>query len=93
MISIKQPAEKGRSYLDGAISISDIYGPLLSALENVEKKSYRKDLEDIPKKVEQDIQFHFVDKMQDVLMLALENKKLRMAKKPRKKSKSSAIKT
>ncbi len=47
MISIKQPAEKGRSYLDGAISISDIYGPLLSALEEVEKESYRKDLEDI----------------------------------------------
>jgi iron only hydrogenase large subunit-like protein len=47
MISIKQPAEKGRSHLDGAISISDIYGPLLSALENVEKETYRKDLEDI----------------------------------------------
>ena len=47
MISIKQPAEKGRSYLDGAISIADIYGPLLSALEDVEKKTYRKDLEDI----------------------------------------------
>jgi len=47
MISIKQPAEKGRSYLDGAISISDIYGPLLSALEEVEKENYRKDLEDI----------------------------------------------
>ncbi len=47
MISIKQPAEKGRSYLDGAISIADIYGPLLAALEEVEKKSSRKDLEDI----------------------------------------------
>lgn len=47
MISIKQPAEKGKSHLDGAISISDIYGPLLSALEEVEKDSYRKDLEDI----------------------------------------------
>jgi len=34
MISIKQPAEKEKSYLDGAISISDIYGPLLSAMEN-----------------------------------------------------------
>ena len=42
----------------------------------------RKDLEDIPKKVEKDIQFHFVDKMLDVLDLALENKKSRMAKKP-----------
>ncbi len=34
MISIKQPAEKEKSYLDGAISISDIYGPLLSAMGN-----------------------------------------------------------
>ncbi len=34
MISIKQPAEKEKSYLDGAISVSDIYGPLLSAMEN-----------------------------------------------------------
>jgi len=47
MISIKQPAEKGKSHLDGAISISDIYGPLLSAMEGVEKGSYRKSLENI----------------------------------------------
>ena len=47
MISIKQPAEKGKSYLDGAISISDIYGPLLSSLEDTEKGSYRKELENI----------------------------------------------
>jgi Na+-translocating ferredoxin:NAD+ oxidoreductase RNF subunit RnfB len=47
MISIKQPAEKGKSYLDGAISISDIYGPLLSALEGVEKDSYDRDLKNI----------------------------------------------
>lgn len=47
MISIKQPAEKGRSHLDGAISISDIYGPLLSAMENVERGNYRKSLENI----------------------------------------------
>jgi Na+-translocating ferredoxin:NAD+ oxidoreductase RNF subunit RnfB len=47
MISIKQPAEKGKSHLDGAISIADIYGPLLAALEDVEKEPYRKDLEDI----------------------------------------------
>ena len=44
MISIKQPAEKGRSALDGAISIADVYGPLLSAMEGVEKESYRKAL-------------------------------------------------
>lgn len=47
MISIKQPAEKGKSHLDGAISISDVYGPLLSAMEGVEKESYRKALESI----------------------------------------------
>lgn len=47
MISIKQPAEKGKSYLDGAISISDIYGPLLSAMEGIKKGSYRKALENI----------------------------------------------
>jgi ATP-dependent Lon protease len=54
----------------------------------------RKDLEDIPKNVEKDIQFHFVEKMQDVLKLALENKKPRMAKNnPTKKRKSSATNT
>jgi len=47
MISIKQPAEKGKSFLDGAISIADIYGPLLSAMEGIEKSSYRKALENI----------------------------------------------
>jgi Fe-S-cluster-containing hydrogenase component 2 len=47
MISIKQPAEKGKSFLDGAISIADVYGPLLSAMEGVEKSSYRKALESI----------------------------------------------
>lgn len=47
MISIKQPAEKQKSYLDGAISIADIYGPLLSAIEGMPKASYRKDLESI----------------------------------------------
>ncbi|MDH5706303.1 MAG: ferredoxin, partial [Candidatus Aminicenantes bacterium] len=47
MISIKQPAEKGKSHLDGAISISDIYGLLLSAMEDIKKVSYRKALESI----------------------------------------------
>ena len=47
MISIKQPAEKGKSFLDGAISIADVYGPLLSAMEGIEKGSYRKALESI----------------------------------------------
>ncbi len=44
----------------------------------------RKDLEDIPDKVEKDIEFHFVDKMRDVLELALEDGKPRAATKNRK---------
>jgi ATP-dependent Lon protease len=40
----------------------------------------RKDLEDIPKNVEKDIRFHFVDKMMDVLKIALEQKKRRPGK-------------
>lgn len=47
MISIRQPAEKGKSYLDGAISISDVYGPLLAAMEGLKKGSYRRELENI----------------------------------------------
>jgi len=47
MIAIRQPAAGEECYLDGAISISDIYGPLLSALENVDPGSYRKGLESI----------------------------------------------
>jgi hypothetical protein len=47
MISIKQPAEKGKSHIDGAIAISDIYGPLLAAMENTENRSYRKALKNI----------------------------------------------
>lgn len=45
----------------------------------------RKDLEDIPKKVEKDIKFHFVDKMLDVIAIALENKKPHAAKRRKKK--------
>ncbi|MGD8297960.1 MAG: hypothetical protein PVG67_16280, partial [Desulfobacterales bacterium] len=52
----------------------------------------RKDLEDIPKKVEKDIRFHFVDKMADVLTLALENKKPRATGKPRVSKKPRATK-
>ncbi len=47
MISIKQPAEKGKSYIDGAIAISDIYGPLLAAMEDIENRSYREALKSI----------------------------------------------
>jgi ATP-dependent Lon protease len=37
----------------------------------------RKDLEDIPPKVQKDIRFHFVDKMQDVIKIALNSQKPR----------------
>jgi len=46
----------------------------------------RRDLEDIPEKVEKDIKFHFVDKMLDVINIALDSKRPRAAmKKPVKK--------
>ena len=38
----------------------------------------RKDLEDIPPKVQKDIRFHFVDKMQDVIKIALNSQKPRV---------------
>lgn len=47
MISIQQPSGDRKSHLDGAIAIADIYGPVLSALETVAHKSYRKSLENI----------------------------------------------
>ncbi|MCD6161427.1 MAG: 4Fe-4S binding protein [candidate division Zixibacteria bacterium] len=47
MIAIKQPSSEEECYLDGAISIADIYGPLLSALESEDKGGYRKSLESI----------------------------------------------
>ncbi len=47
MISIKQPAEGGKSHLDGAISIKDIYAPLLSAMENLTKENYKSSIENL----------------------------------------------
>jgi Fe-S-cluster-containing hydrogenase component 2 len=47
MISIQQPSGDRKSHLDGAIAIADIYGPVLSAMETVAHKSYRKSLENI----------------------------------------------
>jgi iron only hydrogenase large subunit-like protein len=37
VVSIRQPAEKERSWLDGSISIADIYSPLLSAILSLEE--------------------------------------------------------
>jgi iron only hydrogenase large subunit-like protein len=35
IVSIKQPAEKERSWIDGAVSIADVYGPLFSAVGDI----------------------------------------------------------
>jgi iron only hydrogenase large subunit-like protein len=35
MVSIRQPAEKERSWIDAAISIADVFGPLFSAVGNI----------------------------------------------------------
>jgi ATP-dependent Lon protease len=45
----------------------------------------RKDIEGLPKKVQKDIRFHCVNKMLDVLEIALDKKKTRKAVKRRKK--------
>jgi ATP-dependent Lon protease len=45
----------------------------------------RKDIEGLPKKVQKDIRFHCVNKMLDVLKIALETKKPRKAAKRRRK--------
>ncbi len=45
----------------------------------------RKDLEDIPKNVQKEIRFHFVDKMSDVLNIALDHKRPRAGIKKQKR--------
>ncbi len=35
MVSIRQPAEKERSWIDGAVSIADVFGPLFSAVGDI----------------------------------------------------------
>ena len=47
MISIKQPAEGGKSHLDGAISIKDIYAPLLSAMESLNRTESKSSLKSL----------------------------------------------
>lgn len=36
IISIKQPAEKEKSWIDGAVSVPDVFGPLFSAVTDIE---------------------------------------------------------
>jgi NAD-dependent dihydropyrimidine dehydrogenase PreA subunit len=47
MVSIRQPAGQTPSHLDGAIAISDVYGPIRAAMESVHLESYRQSLESI----------------------------------------------
>jgi Fe-S-cluster-containing hydrogenase component 2 len=46
IVSIKQPAEKEKSWIDGAISVADIFGPLFAAVtdihdEDVDEEAFR----------------------------------------------------
>jgi Fe-S-cluster-containing hydrogenase component 2 len=47
MVSIRQPAGQRPSHLDGAIAISDVFGPIRAAMESAHQESYRKSLEGI----------------------------------------------
>lgn len=44
-VSIRQPAEKEKSWFDGSISIADIYNPLLSAIMSLGEEEYKDDLD------------------------------------------------
>jgi iron only hydrogenase large subunit-like protein len=45
IVAIKQPAEKGRSWIDGAISIADIYAPLFNAVSSLADDEIEKPIE------------------------------------------------
>jgi ferredoxin len=47
MVSIRKPDGQRPSHLDGAIAISDVYGPIRAAMESVYRDDYRKSLESI----------------------------------------------
>jgi len=47
MIAIKQPSSEEECYIDGTISIADVYDPLLSALDSEDEGDYRKSLESV----------------------------------------------
>jgi iron only hydrogenase large subunit-like protein len=50
IVSIKQPAEKKRSWIDGAVSIVDVYAPLFAAVADIED-------DDIDENVTRDFKF------------------------------------
>jgi Fe-S-cluster-containing hydrogenase component 2 len=45
MVSIREPKAQQPSYLDGAIAISDVYGPMRAAMESASQGDYRRSLE------------------------------------------------
>jgi len=47
MVSIRKPDGQRSSHLDGAIAISDVYGPIRAAMECIYQDDYRKGLESI----------------------------------------------
>ena len=47
MVSIREPKAQRPSHLDGAIAISDVYGPMRAAMESAYQDDYRKSLESI----------------------------------------------
>jgi iron only hydrogenase large subunit-like protein len=44
IVSIRQPAEKEKSWIDGAISISDVFGPLFSAVSELGDQDIDEDI-------------------------------------------------
>ena len=44
IVSIKQPAEKERSWIDGAVSIVDVFAPLFSAVADIEDDEIDEDV-------------------------------------------------
>jgi iron only hydrogenase large subunit-like protein len=46
IVSIKQPAEKERSWIDGAVSIADVFGPLFSAVSEIEDEEVDEEVRD-----------------------------------------------
>ena len=46
MVSIKQPAEKEKSWIDGAVSIADVFGPLFAAVSDIKDEEVDLDTSD-----------------------------------------------
>lgn len=44
IVSIKQPAEKEKSWIDGAVSIADVFAPLFSAVSDIKDEDIDEDI-------------------------------------------------